>query len=333
VATPLARPPHLRLLTPAAAAQIMVDYRPWWRHGGLTLEGLARTYADGVSSAAADHATLGLHLPRPAALPAAATAQAPAAPVAGAAGALQSFPVELSPMKAFGGQVRPAGQHGGVTLPCPATHAQTHTCLFDNKQPLQRAAARRRSDRRAASRLLALAATQARKRSGACAPQGLVSATASAAASPQRSVTSFPVELPSGQSTPARPASRGRPGASPAPAAAGPAAAQAAAALAAADRALANVARPPPAAKSGLGAAAGGAPRDREAVAAPAAAAAAAPDDPASLSTVKTLLDKIASIPPAGVRPVAQRRTPSACVLCLRALHLPLPPQRAPPSA
>ncbi len=144
-------------------------------------------------------------------------------------------------------------------------------------------------------RLRALAATQARKRTGACAPQGLASATTSAAASPQRSVTSFPVELLSGQSTPAGPASSGRPGASPAPAAAGPAAAQAAAALAAADRALANVARPPSAAKSGLGVLAGGAPRDREA-----AAPAAASDDPASLSTVKTLLDKIASIPPAG---------------------------------
>ncbi len=96
------------MILPAAAAQIMVDYRPWWRRGGLTLEGMARTYADGVSSAAADHATLGLHLPRPAAPAAAATAQAPAAPAAGDAGALQSFPVELSPMKAFGGQVRPA---------------------------------------------------------------------------------------------------------------------------------------------------------------------------------------------------------------------------------
>jgi hypothetical protein len=171
-------------------------------------------------------------------------------------------------------------------------------------------------------RLRALAATQARKRTGACAPQGLASATTSAAASPQRSVTSFPVELLSGQSTPAGPASSGRPGASPAPAAAGPAAAQAAAALAAADRALANVARPPSAAKSGLGVPAGGAPR-REA-----AAPAAAPDDPASLSTVKTLLDKIASIPPAGVRPAAQRRRPALAYPVDKLPHRPLRSQR-----
>ena len=154
-------------------------------------------------------------------------------------------------------------------------------------------------------RLRALAATQARKRTGACAPQGLASATTSAAASPQRSVTSFPVELLSGQSTPA-----------------GPAAAQAAAALAAADRALANVARPPSAAKSGLGVPAGGAPR-REA-----AAPAAAPDDPASLSTVKTLLDKIASIPPAGVRPAAQRRRPALAYPVDKLPHRPLRSQR-----
>ncbi|KAK9843482.1 hypothetical protein WJX81_004938 [Elliptochloris bilobata] len=182
----------------AILEEIMVDYQPWWRRGGLTLEGLVRTYADGISNAAADHATLGLHLAEHSAL---GLPEAPAGvrgvnascaeEASRATDELQSFPVALSPMKPFGGQ-------------------------------------------------------------------GLASATAS----PQRSLSSFPVDASSTKASPARaafPASQtpaktklGAPaagaaavvGAGAVPGAPGsaesPAAAQARAALAAADRALAG---------------------------------------------------------------------------------------------